>query len=206
MKKYRILFFPIFICITGSLWLTAAYSGQSSTNYTVQTSVLGSGGPSESSNYQIHTVIGDSVSGRASSSNYKVSIGFLYMLVDTDGDGILNDFEDLNHNGIFDAGETNPGDLDTDDDGISDGIEDADKDGVLDAGETDPRDSDTDNDGMPDGWEESYDGFDPLVNDASGDFDHDGYTNYEEFTLGSDPLNRNDPRTRAMPWLQLLLE
>src|SRR5690606_29102548 len=46
---------------------------------------------------------------------------------DNDGDGIVNNLEDKNQNGVVDAGETNPNDIDTDDDGIADGVEDADR-------------------------------------------------------------------------------
>lgn len=67
-------------------------------------------------------------------------------------------------------------------------------------------DIDTDNDGMPNCWEELYEGLDPLVDDADGDLDKDGFSNYEEYVLGSDPTDRNDPRSRAMPWIPLLLE
>ncbi len=42
---------------------------------------------------------------------------------DTDNDLINDGLEDLNYNGIVNAGETNPRDADTDDDGLSDGEE-----------------------------------------------------------------------------------
>ena len=45
---------------------------------------------------------------------------------------------------------------------------------------------DRDKDGMPDWWEELY-GLNPLVNDANLDPDHDGYTNLQEYTAGTDP-------------------
>ncbi len=49
-------------------------------------------------------------------------------------------------------------------------------------------DSDDDNDGMPDSFEETYSPtLDPLVDDAAGDADSDGYTNLEEFGLGTSP-------------------
>ena len=39
---------------------------------------------------------------------------------------------------------------------------------------------------MPDGWE-VYNGLNPLIDDASGDADSDGLTNYEEFIYDTDP-------------------
>ena len=45
-------------------------------------------------------------------------------------------------------------------------------------------DPDDDNDGMSDEYEIAN-GLDPLVDDASGDPDHDGLTNLEEFLLGT---------------------
>lgn len=47
-------------------------------------------------------------------------------------------------------------------------------------------DDDTDNDGMSDQWELDY-GFNPVVADASGDADNDGYTNLEEYLMETDP-------------------
>ncbi len=43
---------------------------------------------------------------------------------------------------------------------------------------------DTDNDGMPDAWETKY-GLNPNdPSDATGDFDHTGYTNIEKYING----------------------
>lgn len=64
---------------------------------------------------------------------------------DDDGDGIDSAIEIANG--------TDPGDADTDNDLLTDGQEDLDQDGVLDAGETNPRDADTDDDGLGDGEE-----------------------------------------------------
>ncbi|MCK4958319.1 MAG: DUF1565 domain-containing protein, partial [Planctomycetes bacterium] len=68
------------------------------------------------------------------------------LIVDADNDGILDTVE-MGHSCLdgFDA--------DTDDDGIPDGVEDGDHDGVVDAGETDPCNADTDGDGIQDGTE-----------------------------------------------------
>ncbi|NPA75088.1 MAG: hypothetical protein GXO25_03275, partial [Euryarchaeota archaeon] len=71
---------------------------------------------------------------------------------DSDGDGISDGLEDMNHNGIVDMNETSPYMVDTDGDGIPDGVEDRNMNGYLDAGETSPVEWDTDGDSLPDGW------------------------------------------------------
>ena len=58
-------------------------------------------------------------------------------------------------------------------------------------------DDDDDNDLMPDEWELQFGGHQ--------DPDRDGLTNFEEYELGSDPSDRNDPRTKALMWIWLLL-
>jgi len=67
---------------------------------------------------------------------------------DSDGDGLIDDFER--------ATCTDPFDADTDDDGILDGVEDTNKNGVVDAGETNPCNPDSDGDGIQDGTELGY--------------------------------------------------
>lgn len=61
---------------------------------------------------------------------------------------------------------------------------------------TDPRKPDTDGDGLPDGWEVAN-RLNPLSGTAEhgfdGDIDNDGYSNGEEFGLGTDPQNPNQP-------------
>ena len=99
-------------------------------------------------------------------------------IADSDGDGLLDSFEDKNGNSIWDPdlGETDLNDPDTDGDGLTDGIEldttdgwstdpldeDSDGDFILDGqedqngngqvdeGETDPNNADTDGDGVVD--------------------------------------------------------
>jgi hypothetical protein len=53
-------------------------------------------------------------------------------------------------------------------------------------------DPDSDNDGLPDIWEEAY-GMDPMdamgVNGKNGDFDGDGWSNYEEYENQTNPAD-----------------
>jgi hypothetical protein len=61
---------------------------------------------------------------------------------------------------------------------------------------TDPTDTDTDNDDLPDGWEVTN-GIDALDdsgdNGRNGDFDDNGWTNYEEWNHGTNPNDDNSP-------------
>jgi hypothetical protein len=49
--------------------------------------------------------------------------------------------------------------------------------------------ADSDGDGMPDGWEIAH-GLNPLVNDASGDLDHDGASNLAEYNNQTNPNSK----------------
>ena len=108
--------------------------------------------------------------------------------IDSDDDGITDDVEDANQNGIVDIGETDPFKADTDDDGLQDGTElnytlgdigiatdinlfQPDLDPLT---QTDPLLIDTDDDGKLDGVE---------------DANQNGMIDGEE----SDPLDPNDP-------------
>lgn len=116
---------------------------------------------------------------------------------DTDDDGILDDVEDANHNGIVDAGETDPNQIDTDGDGIQDGTEmgvtlagiGADTDITVflpdldNTSTTNPLNPETDGDGFSDGEE---------------DVNHNGRVDAGE----TDPNAKN---ARSMPWIPLLL-
>ncbi len=92
---------------------------------------------------------------------------------DWDGDGILNEKEDKNENGVLDPGETDPNNPDTDGDGVIDGEEDGNHNGQVDWGETDPLNPDTDGDGLSDGVEHRG-GTDPLKPDSDRDGIPDG--------------------------------
>ena len=113
---------------------------------------------------------------------------------DTDHGGVKDGSEDFNHNGVKDAGETDPtlghgADdktvVDTDGDGLSDGAE-----TVL---GTDPMDADSDDDGVKDGAElnlsDDTDG-DGLTNALDPDSDNDGL--FDGTELG---LDCKDPAT-----------
>ncbi len=77
---------------------------------------------------------------------------------------------------------------------------DSDEDGLPDEYESDygcdPTNPDTDGDGLPDGYEITVVGSDPaeshsldeVLSDGACDNDQDGLSNYEEYTLGTDPL------------------
>jgi hypothetical protein len=119
---------------------------------------------------------------------------------DNDGDNISNvtDTDDDN-DGLTDTDEatlgTSPTDSDTDNDGQNDNAEvttnggtvsspaDTDSDGTIDALESST--TDTDSDGVVD--ELDVDNTDP-----NSDSDGDGYTDLDETTAGTDPLDEND--------------
>jgi hypothetical protein len=115
---------------------------------------------------------------------------------DTDADGVGNNADDDDDgDGISDATEivnnTDPLDSDSDDDGLTDGQEDA-------LG-TDPLDADSDDDGTNDNQdafpldptEDTDTDADGIGNNADLDDDGDGYSDSDEITFGSDPLDPN---------------
>jgi type VI secretion system Hcp family effector len=57
-------------------------------------------------------------------------------------------------------------------------------------GNPDSSDPDDDDDGMTDVYENAN-GLNPFVNDAAGDLDHDGMSNYDEFIAGTAANNAN---------------
>ena len=101
------------------------------------------------------------------------------LLVDADGDGITDDLEDSDNDGLINYDEQQYGtrlnDWDTDDDMLSDGFEVApERSSAGFYSNTDPLSSDTDGDGIDDGNE---------------DPDDDGVSNYGESCYGANPLN-----------------
>lgn len=122
---------------------------------------------------------------------------------DTDGDGLSDLYEvthqlninvddaaeDADNDGLVNIDEmtyqTNPNNADSDSDGLNDGDE-------VHTHLTLPLNRDSDGDNMPDGWEINY-GFAPLSSaDRELDFDEDGYANFIEFFLATDPTDSSD--------------
>jgi hypothetical protein len=88
--------------------------------------------------------------------------------------------------------------------GVYDPNADPDEDGLNNLTEynhlTNPTNPDTDMDELPDNWEITY-GLNPNdntgINGKDGDFDDDGWTNYEEFTGGYNPADSSSPQPTA---------
>lgn len=99
-------------------------------------------------------------------SDFSSPISYTVPFSDSDGDGVPDNQDAF----PSDPAET----IDTDGDGV---------------GNT--ADTDDDNDKMPDAWEIQY-GFNPLIDDASGDSDGDGLSNLDEFYTGSNPVVHQD--------------
>jgi hypothetical protein len=117
---------------------------------------------------------------------------------DTDNDGILDSVE-------YASPCLDPNDPDTDNDGLVDGEEDINCDGIFDPGESNPCDPDTDDDQMPDGWEVDYNLnplVDDASEDADGD-GYTNLEEYMEGSDPRD--ENSLPIPKAMPWIPLLL-
>ena len=98
------------------------------------------------------------------------------ILIDSDGDGLPDDWEIANGLSPFDDTGDNGADGDPDNDGLTNL-------GEYENG-TRAQEADTDSDGMADGWEVDN-GLNPLADDAAADPDGDGLANIEEY-LGAD--------------------
>jgi uncharacterized repeat protein (TIGR01451 family) len=135
------------------------------------------------------------------------------LLADSDGGGIIDGSEDLNHNGALDAGEIDP----TQDHGADDAtVTDSDGDGLSDVYEgligTDPNDADSDDDGVIDGEEPNpivdSDG-DGKINALDPDSDDDGLFDGTEMGITGPDVDTDvskgffiadaDPNTRTSP-------
>ena len=135
----------------------------SSASYAIESQAFASGGSrTSSSNYILSGTVGQtSALGAGASASYALLPGFQATL-DGDGDGYPNH---------LDTFPSDPAEwIDTDGDTIGNNA-----------------DTDDDGDGMPDTWENGFVGLDPLVDDAAGDIDGDGYSNLEEYIGGTDP-------------------
>lgn len=130
---------------------------------------------------------------------YAPEISLLLANADRDGDGLLNNWEELHG--------FNPDLVDSDTDGTPDGQEDTDSDFLINIDEqtktTDPNNPDTDSDDLLDGYEnggdqwtnETLTGTNPLVADTDGDGLSDGIENPEKpFLDGTQP--GTDPNLR----------
>jgi hypothetical protein len=135
----------------------------SSTNFAIESETFASGGGQASSTgYSLSGTLGQSSAlGGGASASYALLPGY-QATVDIDRDGYPDH---------LDAFPSDPSEwVDTDGDSIGNNA-----------------DTDDDNDGMPDVYEGSFVGLDPLVDDAAGDLDSDGFTNLEEYIAGTDP-------------------
>jgi hypothetical protein len=131
-----------------------------------------------------------------------LSVGGVFGKKDSDKDGIVD--SDDNCPNIANSDQLN-----TDKDQQGNACDnDDDNDNVVDTKDAFPLDStesldsdndgvgnnadlDDDNDKMPDSWEIKQ-GLNPLdSSDAKKDSDHDGFTNLEEYQMGTDPMQRN---------------
>ena len=129
---------------------------------------------------------------------------------DSDGDGIPDDIEDANGNGLYDGGDpSNLHNADTDGDGIPDGVEDANRNGQIGGDldgdraqnlsetwtETNPASADSDRDGLNDGVEDANRngiGDAGETDPRNPDTDGDDLDDRRESSYGADPL---DPDT-----------
>ena len=106
---------------------------------------------------------------------------------DSDGDGLLDNEEDVNTNGAQDSGETDASRFDTDMDGLGDGVE-TDTGVYVDENDTGTYalNPDCDGDGLQDGAEVHTHHTLPIPAPVSRDSDGDGLSDFEETVPGVD--------------------
>lgn len=75
MKLKFILFLIVLLVVSVGI-----VAGQSSSNFVVQRHVVGSGGVSNSANFKVTSVIGQTSTDVGTSTNFKISAGFLHPL------------------------------------------------------------------------------------------------------------------------------
>jgi hypothetical protein len=147
----------------------------STTNWIDATTGATDTGPTFSindSNISTHTITASVQNENNLSVTSSVNISFVESDADLDG---LSDANEISLG-------TDPNNADSDNDGLNDGDE-------VNSYNTDPLLTDTDNDGLPDGYEVNQ-RLDPNnVSDATFDTDTDGYSNFDEYILGTDPQN-----------------
>lgn len=133
-----------------------------------------------SSGYTLISILGLNPNGTLLVSAWRGSYQARLLLTpdaDTDGDGLPDAYENLNH---FNPYRAQAATTDSDGDGLADLLE-------YRHG-TDPRRPDSDGDGMPDAWEIQW-GFNPLSPaDAAADADGDHVSNLREAQLGTNPV------------------
>lgn len=152
----------------------------------------------EINTYFTHPLIADT-DGDTIPDGQEVSLGTSPISIDSDNDNLPDDWE-INHN--LDP-LNNDAAADTDNDGLTNIAEflygtlpdnaDSNGNGIPDSEEPGlqlpPSNKDSDGDSLPDNWELLY-GMDPNSDsDAKLDTDNDGYLNFEEFYLATNPLN-----------------
>jgi hypothetical protein len=115
---------------------------------------------------------------------------------DTDGDGLIDGFEDANGDGVHDSllNETRADRPDTDFDLLDDNEEPA--------YSTDPNDRDTDNDWLPDGWEVHRFGTNATLYDTDGEGLNDGL---EVARYGTNALLPDTDSDGLTDWVEIMV-
>jgi len=151
----------------------------------------------EINTYFTHPFIADT-DGDTIPDGQEVSLGTSPISIDTDNDNLPDNWEithnldplnndssaDPDNDGLTNIAEFLYGTLPDNADSNGNGIPDNEEPGL----QLPPSDKDSDHDSLPDNWELLY-GLDPnSASDANLDPDNDGYLNFEEFYLATNPL------------------